>query len=129
MANNCNVLMKEAFDNYLGIDMRYKLDDTLAALGKQKLNATQLEGYLLKQGVSPKEIKQSGIFDSFRGESRAFSGEDWLSMSGNQHLFKEEKMGIDTLYPDTTLNREGMQDTSKYTETISTCFVLFFKKL
>ena len=120
MANNCNVLMKEAFDNYLGIDMRYKLDDTLAALGKQKLNATQLEGYLLKQGVSPKEIKQSGIFDSFRGESRAFSGEDWLSMSGNQHLFKEEKMGIDTLYPDTTLNREGMQDTSKYTETIST---------
>ena len=120
MANNCNVLMKEAFDNYLGIDMRYRLDDTLAALGKQKLNATQLEGYLLKQGVSPKEIKQSGIFDSFRGESRAFSGEDWLSMSGNQHLFKEEKMGIDTLYPDTTLNREGMQDTSKYTETIST---------
>ena len=120
MANNCNVLMKEAFDNYLGIDMRYKLDDTLAALGKQKLNATQLEGYLLKQGVSPKEIKQSGILENFRGDSRAFSGEDWLSMSGNQHLFKEEKMGIDTLYSDTTLNREGMQDTSKYTETIST---------
>lgn len=120
MANNCNVLMKEAFDNYLGIDMRYKLDDTLAALGKQKLNAAQLEGYLLKQGVSPKEIKQAGILENFRGDSRAFSGEDWLNMSGNQHLFKEEKMGIDTLYPDTTLNREGMQDTSKYTETIST---------
>ena len=120
MANNCNKLMKEAFDNYLGIDMRYKLDDTLAALGKQKLNAAQLEGYLLKQGVSPKEIKQSGILENVRGDSRAFSGEDWLSMSGNQHLFKEEKMGIDTLYPDTTLNREGMQDTSKYTETIST---------
>ena len=81
MANNCSVLMKEAFDNYLGIDMRYKVDDTLAALGKQKLNATQLEGYLLKQGVSPKEIKQSGILENFRGDSRAFSGEDWLSMS------------------------------------------------
>ena len=120
MANNCNVLMKEAFDNYLGIDMRYKLDDTLAALGKQKLNATQLEGYLLKQGVSPKEIKQAGILENFRGDSRAFSGEDWLSMSGNQQLFKNEKTGIDTLYSDITLSREGMQDTSKYTETIST---------
>lgn len=119
MANNCNVLMKEAFDNYLGIDMRYKLDDTLAALGKQKLNATQLEGYLLKQGVSPKEIKQAGILENFRGDSRAFSGEDWLSMSGNQQLFKNEKSGIDTLYSDITLSREGMQDTNKYTETIT----------
>lgn len=119
MANNCNVLMKEAFDNYLGIDMRYKLDDTLAALGKQKLNATQLEGYLLKQGVSPKEIKQAGILENFRGDNRAFSGEDWLSMSGNQQLFKEEKSGIDTLYSDITLSREGIQDTNKYTETIT----------
>lgn len=119
MANNCNVLMKEAFDNYLGIDMRYKLDDTLAALGKQKLNATQLEGYLLKQGVSPKEIKQAGILENFRGDSRAFSGEDWLSMSGNQQLFKNEKTGIDTKYSDITLSREGMQDANKYTETIT----------
>lgn len=63
MADNCSKLMKEALDNYLGIDMRYKLDDTLAALGKQKFSAKQLEGYLTKQGVSPKEIKQSGIFE------------------------------------------------------------------
>ena len=119
MANDCSRLMKETLDNYLGIDMRYKLDDTLAALGKQKLNATQLEGYLLKQGVSPKEIKQAGILENFRGDSRAFSGEDWLSMSGNQQLFKNEKTGIDTKYSDITLSREGMQDANKYTETIT----------
>lgn len=120
MANDCSRLMKETLDNYLGIDMRYKLDDTLASLGKQKFSAKQLEGYLLKKGVSPKEIKQSGIFEGMEADNRAISADDWLGMSGNQQLFKEEKMGIDTLYSDITLSREGMQDTNKYTETIST---------
>lgn len=117
MANNCNVLMKEAFDNYLGIDMRYKLDDTLAALGKQKLNATQLEGYLLKQGVSPKEIKQAGILENFRGDSRALSGEDWLRMSGRQKITTEDP-GLD-LYSDITLDGKGA-DNPTYTELLST---------
>lgn len=125
MANSCNKLMKEAIDvavnEFRGIEFTYKLDDVLDSLSpSQKFSAEQLKGYLLKQGVSPKEIKQSGIFEGMADDNRAISAEDWLSMSGNQHLFKEEKMGIDTLYPDTTLNREGMQDTSKYTETIST---------
>lgn len=119
MANNCNVLMKEAFDNYLGIDMRYKLDDTLAALGKQKLNAAQLEGYLLKQGVSPKEIKQAGILENFRGDSRAFSGEDWLSMSGRQKVDTFRVAPEDVSYSGTTLDGKGAE-TDTYREILST---------
>lgn len=120
MANNCNVLMKEAFDNYLGIDMRYKLDDTLAALGKQKLNATQLEGYLLKQGVSPKEIKQAGILENFRGDNRAFSGEDWLSISGNQKVDTFRVAPEDAQFDSITLDSQGVHDSSKYKEILST---------
>lgn len=119
MANNCNVLMKEAFDNYLGIDMRYKLDDTLAALGKQKLNATQLEGYLLKQGVSPKEIKQAGILENFRGDSRAFSGEDWLSMSGKQKVNTFRVAPEDAIYAHITLDGKGAE-TDTYREMLTT---------
>lgn len=58
----CDKLFKEAFE---GIEFRYKLDDTLEGLGNQKFTAKQLEGYLLGKGVSPKEIKQSGIFKGF----------------------------------------------------------------
>lgn len=116
MANNCNVLMKEAFDNYLGIDMRYKLDDTLAALGKQKLNATQLEGYLLKQGVSPKEIKQSGIFEGMDADNRAISAEDWLGMSGGQ---KVDTFMAPPEYSHITLDGKGAE-TDTYRERLTT---------
>ena len=54
----CDKLMKEAFE---GIEFRYKLDDTLEELGNQKLSSKQLEGFLVGKGVSPKEIKQSGV--------------------------------------------------------------------
>lgn len=120
MADNCSKLMKEALDNYLGIDMRYKLDDTLAALGKQKLNATQLEGYLLKQGVSPKEIKQSGILENFRGDNRALSGEDWLGMSGKQRVNTFRVAPENTQFDHITLDKKGEGDASNYREILST---------
>lgn len=121
MANNCNVLMKEAFDNYLGIDMRYKLDDTLTALGKQKLNATQLEGYLLKQGVSPKEIKQAGIFEGMDADSRAISADDWLGMSGRQKVntFRVAPDRDTVSFDSVTLDGMGAQ-TDTYREMLTT---------
>ncbi|MGL5750978.1 MAG: hypothetical protein ACRCXT_10655, partial [Paraclostridium sp.] len=64
----CDKLFKEAFE---GIEFRYKLDDTLEGLGSQKFTAKQLEGYLLGKGVSPKEIKQSGIFEGMSDDNRA----------------------------------------------------------
>ena len=117
MANDCSRLMKEALDNYLGIDMRYKLDDTLASLGKQKFSAKQLEGYLLKKGVSPKEIKQSGIFDGMEADNRAISAEDWLGMSGKQKITVEDPK-LDH-YSDITLGRRGV-DNPTYKELLST---------
>lgn len=51
-----------------GIEFRYKLNDVISDLAKnnpkQKFSAKQLEGYLTKQGVSPKEIKASELFDN-----------------------------------------------------------------
>ena len=119
MANDCSRLMKDALDNYLGIDMRYKLDDTLAALGKQKFSAKQLEGYLTKQGVSPKEIKQSGIFEGMADDNRAISADDWLSMSGGQKVNTFRVAPEDTQYDSITLGRKGEGDTSKYREILS----------
>lgn len=119
MANDCSRLMKEALDNYLGIDMRYKLDDTLAALGKQKFSAKQLEGYLTKQGVSPKEIKQSGIFEGMADDNRAISAEDWLGMSGNQKVDTFRVAPEDAQYSGTTLDGKGAE-TDTYKETLST---------
>lgn len=119
MANDCSRLMKDALDNYLGIDMRYKLDDTLASLGKQKFSAKQLEGYLLKKGVSPKEIKQSGIFDSFRDDNRALSAEDWLGMSGRQKVDTFRVAPEDVGYSGTTLDGKGVE-TDTYREMLST---------
>lgn len=115
MVNDCSRLMKDALDNYLGIDMRYKLDDTLASLGKQKFSAKQLEGYLLKKGVSPKEIKQSGIFEGMADDNRAISADDWLSMSGRQKITKD----YDHDYADITLGRKGEEPGSDYIVTTS----------
>lgn len=111
MANDCSRLMKEALDNYLGIDMRYKLDDTLASLGKQKFSAKQLEGYLLKQGVSPKEIKQSGIFEGMEADNRAISAEDWLGMSGKQKVntYNYTQSGDEVGYASVTLDGKGAE--------------------
>ena len=79
----CDKLFKEAFE---GIEFRYKLDDTLEGLGTQKFTAKQLEGYLLGKGVSPKEIKQSGIFDGMIDDNRALPADMWLNKSGSQSI-------------------------------------------
>ena len=112
----CDKLFKEAFE---GIEFRYKLDDTLENLGNQKLTAKQLEGFLLGKGVSPKEIKQSGILKGMENDNRALSGGDWLSKSGSQRLntfnVAPEEVGYDTY----TLGRKGI-DNETYNETLTT---------
>lgn len=112
----CDKLFKEAFE---GIEFRYKLDDTLENLGNQKLTAKQLEGYLLGKGVSPKEIKQSGIFDGMIDDNRAFSGSEWLDKSGNQRINTFNVGMYDLHYDKITLGRKGY-DTMSYAETLST---------
>ena len=114
MANSCSKLMKEALDSFLGIDFRYKLDDTLEGLGTQKFTAKQLEGYLLGKGVSPKEIKQSGIFDGMIDDNRALPGDMWLNKSGSQEI----RPYIDSNYSEVTLGRKG-EDNESYKVTLS----------
>lgn len=114
MANNCSKLMKEALDSFLGIDFRYKLDDTLEGLGSQKFTAKQLEGYLLGKGVSPKEIKQSGIFDGMIDDNRALPADTWLNKSGSQQV----RPYLDTNFSDVTLWRKGL-DNDSYQVTLS----------
>lgn len=112
----CDKLLKEAFE---GIEFRYKLDDTLENLGNQKLTANQLEGFLLGKGVSPKEIKQSGVLDGMIDDNRALSGSEWLAKSGSQRLttynVAPDEVGYDTY----TLGRKGT-DNETYNETLTT---------
>ena len=108
----CDKLFKEAFE---GIEFRYKLDDTLEGLGTQKFTANQLEGYLLGKGVSPKEIKQSGIFDNMLDDNRALPADMWLNKSGTQNIQDEGRFG----YEDVTLGRKGTEPESKYSVTAS----------
>ena len=112
----CDKLFKEAFE---GIEFRYKLDDILEGLGSQKFTAKQLEGYLLGKGVSPKEIKQSGIFDGMIDDNRAFSGSEWLDKSGSQRINTFNVGMYDLHYDNFTLGRKGY-DTMSYAETLST---------
>jgi len=112
----CDKILKDAFE---GIEFRYKLDGTLENLGNQKLTAKQLEGFLLGKGISPKEIKQSGILIGMENDNRALSGSEWLSKSGSQRLttfnVAPEKLGYDTY----TLGRKGA-DNVTYNEALTT---------
>ena len=108
----CDKLFKEAFE---GIEFRYKLDDTLEGLGSQKFTAKQLEGYLLGKGVSPKEIKQSGIFEGMMDDNRALPADMWINNSGKQNIQMEGRYG----YEDITLSRKGLEPESKYSVTAS----------
>ena len=108
----CDKLFKEAFE---GIEFRYKLDDTLEGLGSQKFTAKQLEGYLLGKGVSPKEIKQSGIFEGMIDDNRALPADMWLNKSGKQSIQLEGRYG----YEDITLGRKGTEPESNYSVTAS----------
>lgn len=107
----CDKLMKEAFE---GIEFRYKLDDTLEELGNQKLSSKQLEGFLVGKGVSPKEIKQSGVLKGFENDNRVMTGKEWLERSGDQRIVSEA-LGVDH-YADITLGTKGL-DNPSYKET------------
>lgn len=107
----CDKLFKEAFE---GIEFRYKLDDTLEGLGTQKFTANQLEGYLLGKGVSPKEIKQSSIFDGMIDGNRALPADMWLAKSGSQEI----RPYIDKDYSAITLGEKG-RDNESYKVTLS----------
>lgn len=107
----CDKLFKEAFE---GIEFRYKLDDTLEGLGSQKFTAKQLEGYLLGKGVSPKEIKQSGIFEGMMDDNRALPADMWINNSGSQQV----RPYIDSNYSDVTLSKKGI-DNDSYQVTLS----------
>lgn len=113
MSMKCDKLFKEAFE---GIEFRYKLDDTIDGLGTQKFTAKQLEGYLLGKGVSPKEIKQSGIFDGMIDDNRALPADMWLNKSGAQRLNTYDTESDQ--YMEITLGREGI-DNPTYTELVT----------
>lgn len=114
----CDKLFKEAFE---GIEFRYKLDDTLEGLGPQKFTAKQLEGYLLGKGVSPKEIKQSGIFEGMLDDNRAFPADMWVehNWAGKQSINTFNVGPYDLQYDKITLGGKGY-DTMSYAETLST---------
>ena len=99
-----------------GIKFNYKLDSTLKDLNpEQKFSAIQLEGFLKKRGVSPKEIKQSGIFDI--PENKAIPVNSWLDkISDGKHRI--ETMGGEGKYNDITLSNKG-EETATYKETLS----------
>lgn len=108
MADNCSRLMKEGIDlaiqEFRGIEFTYKLDDVLDAMNpSQKFSAKQLEGYLIKQGVSPNEIRASKMFEGFENDSRALPIGDWRSMSGRQKFDTE----LTHEYDNITLGKKG----------------------
>lgn len=114
----CNKLIKEAFE---GIEFRYKLDDTLTDLGEQKFTAKQLEGYLTGKGVSPKEIKQSGLLKGFESDNRAIPASEWLSRSGSQRLSTTTLKGGEygsTNFDNISLGAKGV-DNETYKETLT----------
>lgn len=116
MSMKCDKLFKEAFE---GIEFRYKLDDTLEGLGSQKFTAKQLEGYLLGKGVSPKEIKQSGIFEGMMDDNRALPADMWLENNwAERHILSTSNSGLDH-YGDITLGRKG-EDNPTYKELVTT---------
>ena len=87
----CSLALKEAVKSAgktLGIDIRHKLDDVLSDT-TTKLSSKQVVGYLKKQGVSPKEIKASGI-ESYKGKD-VMTGPEWveqLKVMDNPHHFR-----------------------------------------
>lgn len=111
MASSCNKLMMEAIDiaghEFKGIELNYKLDEVLGNLKpSMKFTAEQLKGYLLKQGVSPNEIKASKMFEGFETDNRALPISDWNNLGGRQELSKREMQG----YEDITLGKQGVDN-------------------
>jgi len=112
--SECNKLFKEALG---GIDFTYKLDTVLSSLNpKQKFSKDQLEGYLKKQGVSPKEIKQSGIFE--QAHTRPITAEEWIKTNPGKHRLTEEVSDAQE-YADITLNPQEAVASGTYREQLT----------
>lgn len=105
--NACDKLLREAFEDvFSGVELNYKLDDVVNRLPKGKLTKEQLNGYLLKQGVSPKEIEASKLLSV--ENSKPISNEDWKSMLGSSHkLNKLVYQANDAMYDNVTLGMRG----------------------
>lgn len=107
----CDRLLKEALD---GIEFRYKLNDTLDNLAaknpNQKFSANQLEGYLVKQGVSPKEIKASGIFEK-EPNGNVLTIKEWAENNPKEQML-ERALAEDNEYNDVTLFGEGFNNST-----------------
>ena len=115
MANSCNKLMKEAIDvavnEFRGIEFTYKLDDVLDSLSpNQKFSSNQLKGYLLKQGVSPNEIRASKMFEGFENDNRALAISDWKNAGVDQGFQVREMADYDTI----TLGSKGSDENANY---------------
>jgi len=111
----CDKLLMEALDS---ITFTYKLDSVINKLpAKGKMTASQLDGYLRKRGVSPKEIKASGILDTVK--DKAMPNSYWAGRikSGNHHINTTDAKNL--TYSDITLGQNGI-GSETYKETLST---------
>ena len=109
----CDKLLREAFD---GINFEYKLDTVMSDMPKESsFSANTINAYLEKKGVSPKEIKASGILDMYKGDFK-LSAEDWqedyLRLQRNSKLVEQDvtNVGIRKGYDDVTLGTKGYEN-------------------
>lgn len=97
MSNKCSKAIKEALsslDEFGGIQMTYKIDDVINGLpDTQKFSSKQLEGYLRKRGVSPKEIKQSGVITDLLTPNEVQPAKVWKErLAGGRHRVDEKSV-------------------------------------
>ena len=116
----CNKLLQEAFN---GIETSYKLNTVIDDLpSSASFSANTIGAYLTKKGVSPKEVKASGILDMYKGDFK-FTAKEWqegFAKTGNKHHMSTSdvtKIGIDHGYDDVTLGTKG-RDNPTYKETM-----------
>lgn len=112
----CSKLLKEAFE---GINLTYKLNDVINEIpANQKFNTRQMVGYLTspKRGVSPKEIKASGLDTWFKGDYPVEASEWQKKLQNAPHQFTETDLGS-SQYRGITLGEKGKGNPT-YKETI-----------
>lgn len=109
---SCDRLLREAFkDEFNGIELNYKLDDALANVNpNQKFTAKQLESFLTKRGVSPKEIEAAKLFES--GKQVELPASEWQNIiaGGRQKFNVQEYTGSEAPYEDVTLAKGAIED-------------------
>ena len=124
----CDKLIVEAFK---GIEATYKLDDALAEIpDNQKFNSKQMIAYLSKakegtrRGISPHELKASGIMDMYKGDYQ-FTAKEWkedfAKLGGRQRFAEQDvtSVGLKEGYADVTLGTKG-KETPTYKESLIT---------